>query len=69
MRLDRTYFRKQTFEQAADHRSDYLSMNEAERSEAFFILMQASFGFVGEPWPRMEKNVFKKRRRHSIEED
>ena len=69
MRLDRSYYRKQSFEQAADHQSEYLSMNEEELSEAFFVLMQASFGFVGQPWPRMEKSLFIKRSRSGIEED
>jgi len=62
MRLDKTYFRKQSFEEASEHQVSYSQMSDDERSAVFLQLMQAAFGFVGENWPPMDKNFFTKRK-------
>jgi hypothetical protein len=63
MRLDKQYFKKQSFASASDHQPVYHEMSEKERSEVFLVLMQAAFGFAGSNWPAMEKAVFNKRKR------
>ncbi len=60
--MDKSAFSKQSFEDAANHKKIYDSMDATERSSVFYILMSAAYGFVGKPWPKMEKNIFSKRK-------
>jgi hypothetical protein len=62
MRMDKSAFSKQSFEDAANHKKIYDSMDATERSSVFYILMSTAYGFVGKPWPKMEKNIFSKRK-------
>jgi hypothetical protein len=59
MKLDKFIFTHHNHDQASDHQSAYRKMSPEERSEAFFYLMQVAYGFVGNPWPKMDKHVFK----------
>ena len=63
MRLDKKYFTKQSFEHATEQQSHYRRMNSEDLSAAFLFMMQAAFGFTDLPWPRMNKQVFEKRKR------
>lgn len=63
MRLDKNYFRKHSFAKASDHQSNYKRMSDEERSEAFHYMMQATYSFVGLPWPTMDKQHFEKKSR------
>ena len=63
MKLDRSAFRKQDRQQAADHQGHYRAMAEAERGRSFLYLTQVSYGFLGKDWPRMDKSAFAKRSR------
>ena len=58
MKMDRTLFKRQSFSQAADHQSIYRDVSAQEQSENFKYLMSVAFGFVGKPWPKMEKQKF-----------
>lgn len=59
MQMDRTAFKQQSFREAADHRSTYHSASEEEQAEHFKYLMSVAFGFVGKPWPKMDKQQFR----------
>jgi len=61
MKLDKKAFKIQTFKEAADHHSYYKGLLEEEKKDIFFKLMQAAYGFVGNDWPKMEKNHFEER--------
>ena len=63
MRLDKKYLIKQSFSEAADHQVRYKKMNAKEQSDTFRFMMEAAYGFVGLPWPRMDKNHFEKKSR------
>jgi hypothetical protein len=63
MQIDRTAFKQQSFRQAADHQSDYRKASGEEQAETFKYLMSVAFGFVGKPWPEMEKEYFSSSRR------
>ena len=56
--MDRTAFKQQSFREAADHQSTYQTMSIQEQAEHFRYLMSVAFGFVGKPWPNMEKKYF-----------
>jgi len=58
MRLDKSVFSKQSFEEAANHKKIYDAMNDSEKSSVFYVLMSAAYGFVGKPWPKMDKTYF-----------
>lgn len=60
MCLDKNYYIKQTFNEAADHQSQYKKMSSEAQSNTFRFMMEAADGFVGLPWPRMDKNHFEK---------
>ncbi len=68
MNLDKTYFKKQSFNKAADHQAVYGAMSEEKRAEAWRYLMEVAYGFVGKEWPRMDKNVFSRRSRKDLSE-
>jgi len=61
MKIDKTAFRIQCFEEAADHQKHYKNLREEEKKNLFFTLMQAAYGFVGNDWPKMDKSYFKVR--------
>jgi hypothetical protein len=58
MKIDKKAFKIQTFKEAADHQSYYMELPEEKKKDLFFKLMQAAYGFVGEDWPKMDKNHF-----------
>jgi hypothetical protein len=62
MKMDKSAFKVQTFKEAADHQKHYQNLSEEEKKDLFFKLMQAAYGFVGEDWPKMDKNHFEVRR-------
>lgn len=49
----------QSFEDASKHQREYNKMTDREKSESFFLLMQTNFGFVNQPWPKMDKTYFR----------
>ncbi len=55
MRLDKNYYIKQSFNEAADHRSQYKRMSAEVQSDTFRFMMEAAYGFVDLPWPKMDK--------------
>ncbi len=59
MKLDKTAFKVQSFEDASKHQKIYNELNEEERSKVFLYMMQAAYGFVGKSWPKMDKSFFK----------
>lgn len=61
MKLDKTKFIKQSHIEAANHQHEYNKMSDEEKEESFLLLMQASFGFVNQPLPKMDKTFFIKR--------
>ena len=63
MNLDRTTFKKQTFAEAAEHQTAYNKMPVNERGLTFLYLMQLNYGFLGKPWPRLDRKAFSKRSR------
>ncbi|MFP4166046.1 MAG: hypothetical protein ACLFUF_02640 [Opitutales bacterium] len=63
VRLDRTTFKKQTFAGAAEHQATYHKMSAGERGASFQYLMQVNYGFLGKPWPRLDRKAFSKRSR------
>lgn len=58
MKLDKTHFVCQTFSQASEHQEVYKNFSDVEKKEVFFYLMQVAYGFVGKPWPKMDKTHF-----------
>lgn len=62
MRMDKTIFTKQSFEEASNHKKIYDSMEASDKSLAFYVLMSAAFDFVDQPWPKMDKTIFSKRK-------
>jgi hypothetical protein len=56
--MDRTAFKQQSFREAADHQSGYHDASVEAQAESFKYLMSVAFGFVGKPWPKMEKRQF-----------
>jgi hypothetical protein len=63
--MDKTIFSKQSFKEAANHKKIYDSMDASEKSIAFYTLMSAAYGFVGKPWPKMDKTIFSKRKQNA----
>jgi len=63
MKMNRTVFKKQSFREAADHQSTYQTMSVQEQADSFRYLMSVAFGFVGKPWPKMEKEYFSSSKR------
>jgi hypothetical protein len=61
MEMDRNAFKIQSFKEAADHQKHYNSLEEKEKNVLFLNLMQAAYGFVGNDWPKMDKNHFEER--------
>ena len=63
MRLDKNYYIKQSFNEAADHPSQYKKISAEVQSDTFLFVMEAAYGFVGLPWPKMDKQHFEKKSR------
>ncbi|MGY6520724.1 MAG: hypothetical protein ACXIUD_03285 [Mongoliitalea sp.] len=61
MKLDRKAFKIQSFKEAANHQQYYRELPEEEKENLFIKLMQAAYGFIGEDWPKMDKNHFEER--------
>jgi hypothetical protein len=59
MQMDRTAFKQQSFREAADHQSTYRNVSKEDQAEHFKYLMSVAFGFVGQPWPKMDKQEFR----------
>lgn len=63
MRLDKNYYIKQSFNEAADHPSQYKKISAEVQSDTFLFVMEAAYGFVDLPWPKMDKQHFEKKSR------
>jgi hypothetical protein len=63
MKLDKSHFIIQNFNQASEHQEKYRVLSSDKKKEVFFYLMQVAFGFVGKPWPQMDKTYFKIKKR------
>ena len=61
--MDRTAFKQQSHHAAADHQPAYRNASLKEQGEHFQYLMSVAFGFVGKPWPRMDKQQFSRSKR------
>jgi hypothetical protein len=61
VKLDRNSFSKQSFQEAAEHQSAYREMSVTERGQSFKYLMQINYGFLGQKWPRMDKQIYSRR--------
>jgi hypothetical protein len=66
MRLEKDIFKKQSFQEAADHQPAYQAMDATTRVKTFHYLMSVSYGFVGQACPRMDKQLFQKRRHNEV---
>ncbi|MBK8547844.1 MAG: hypothetical protein IPL63_10825 [Saprospiraceae bacterium] len=62
--MDKTYFKKQSLEEANKHQDFYRQMSDEKRAKAFLLMMQAAYHFVGKEWPKMEKIFSGKRKIH-----
>jgi hypothetical protein len=51
----------QGFEPAADHQDYYRNLPEENKKDLFNTLIQAAYGFIGNDWPKMDKNHFEQR--------
>ena len=60
--MDKTFFKKQSQKEAEQHQLYYNTLSEEEKALAFFMMMQAAYGFTGQDWPRMEKVYSGKRK-------
>jgi hypothetical protein len=58
-RLDRTKFKAQTAENAADHASYYKNLNWQERLRVASYLISIAFNYPENVPPRMDKTKFK----------
>jgi hypothetical protein len=62
-RLDRTKFKGQTAEEAADHASYYQKLTWQERAKIAHYLNSIAFNFPLDSPPKMDKTKFKARAR------
>lgn len=62
-RLDRTKFKAQTAEEAADHAIYYQKLTWQERARIAHYLNSIAFNFPLDDQPRMDKTKFKARAR------
>ncbi len=63
-KLDRTKFKAQTAEEAADHASYYQKLTWQERAKIAHYLNSIAFSFSVENPPKMDKTKFKARSRN-----
>lgn len=59
MKLDKSHFIIHNYNQASEHQEHYRGLSPDKKKEVFFYLMQVAYGFVGKPWPKMDKTFFK----------
>jgi hypothetical protein len=64
-RLDRTAFKAQTAEQAADHATYYKTLTWQERLRIANYLNSVAYNYPENEPPRMDKTVFKMRSRNN----
>lgn len=62
-KLDKTAFKALSFEEADKEIINSEGLSFEERINQFNYLMSVAFGFLNEPFPRMDKTVFEKRKR------
>ena len=62
-KLDKTYFKKQTFEQADKNTAYWRTKTLGERLQAGYFLSLRAYGYDPENPPPMDKTYFKKRKR------
>lgn len=60
-RLDKSYFKAQTFEQADNNTIYWLQKSISERLQASWYLTCCAYGYSRQDQPRMEKNIFSMR--------
>jgi hypothetical protein len=53
--MDKSYFKKQSLEEASNHQEYYKNLTDEEKAEIFRRMMKAAYGLVGQDIPRMEK--------------
>lgn len=64
-RLDRTAFKAQTLEEAADHASRYKKLTWQERLRISSYLNSVAYNYPENSPPRMDKNKFEARTRNT----
>ncbi len=62
-KLDRTSFKKQSFEDVANHSKDYKKLSVNERLKISFYLNSIAYNFDINNPPRMDKTFFEIRKR------
>ena len=63
-RLDKTAFKAMSFEEADKEMNHTENLSYQERVRKFNYLMSVAYGFLNNPWPRMDKTVFEIRKRN-----
>jgi len=66
MKMDKTYFIKQSFIKAENHQEYYKTLSIEEQFEVFHYLMRVAYGFVGKPWTKGDKKYFSKRKLENL---
>jgi len=61
MKMDKNFFKIQSFKEAANHQEIYQEMSDDQKENLFFHLMKTAYGFVGGNWPKMDKKFVKAR--------
>ena len=61
-RLDKSYFKAQTFEEAENKTAYWRQKSISERLQASWFLTCCAYGYYGQDQPRMKKNVFSMRK-------
>ncbi|HVK97984.1 MAG TPA: hypothetical protein VM368_09205 [Flavisolibacter sp.] len=62
-RLDRTAFEALSFDDANKKIQSSVHLNQQERFNQFNYLMAVAYGFLGKPWPKMDRTAFEKIKR------
>lgn len=63
-RLDKTAFQVLSFEDADKEMNNAEGISYEERIKQWNYLMSVAYGFLNQPWPRMDKTVFELRKRN-----
>jgi hypothetical protein len=61
-RLDKTYFRAQSFQEADEQKEYWLHNDVKERLGAAWYLISCAYGFNLENPPRLDKSIFSMRK-------
>jgi hypothetical protein len=64
-RLDKTYGKAQTFNEADDNRGYWLQKDASERIKAAWFLIASAYGFSLDHPPRIDKSKFTMRKHQS----